>query len=53
MVRSSAEQLIQERLGQRASAVLKGHYVVAKYCHPLFLLLDCSDIDFYLACGIR
>lgn len=32
MVRSSAEQLIQERLGEkRASGIFKTRYIVAKY----------------------
>jgi hypothetical protein len=35
LVRSSADQLIQERLGPQASAVLKGKYLVANVWHPL------------------
>jgi len=35
MVRSSAEQLVQERLGGQASALLKGNYIVANVWHPL------------------
>ncbi|KAL9028781.1 MAG: hypothetical protein Q9196_002904 [Gyalolechia fulgens] len=53
MVRSSAEQLIQDRLGQQASEILRGKYLVANVWHPLkgpnqdwpLALCDVSSLD--------
>ena len=50
LVRSSAEQLVQQRLGQQASAVLKGRYLIAKYCSN-FVTSVCA-YNPLLACGI-
>jgi len=53
MAQSSAEQLIQERIGRRAADIFKSHYIIANVWHPLrgpnqdwpLALCDAATVD--------
>lgn len=51
IVQSSAEQLVQERLGQKAESILMGKYMIAKQVDKLKGKI-CEDL-FFIASGDR